>query len=135
MKLPLELEYSLMCGSPIAYSQAEALGFTPEAYGFIKGKEGRYTMEEAMKSKEKSPLFEGVTSEKEIPGYIQRMIEEKNELAERKNKLSAFIESGKAIELSSADYMDLLLQLNAMEEYHLILERRLNRAFNKEGIA
>lgn len=74
-------------------------------------------------------------TDKEIPGYIQRMIEEKNELAERKNKLSAFIESGKAIELSSADYMDLLLQLNAMEEYHLILERRLNRAFNKEGIA
>ena len=73
-------------------------------------------------------------TDKEIPGYIQRMIEEKNELAERKNKLSAFIESGKAIELSSADYMDLLLQLNAMEEYHLILERRLNRAFNKEGI-
>lgn len=68
---------------------------------------------------------------KEIPGYIQRMVEEKNELAERKNKLSAFIESGKAIELSSADYMDLLLQLNAI---HLILDRRLNRAFNKEGI-
>lgn len=134
MKLPLELEYSLMCGSLIAYSQAKALGFTPEAYGFIKGKEGRYTMEEAMKSKEKSQLFEGVTSEKEIPGYIQRMVEEKNELAERKNKLSAFIESGKAIELSSADYMDLLLQLNAMEEYHLILDRRLNRAFNKEGL-
>lgn len=134
MKLPIELEYSLMCGSLIAYSQAKALGFTPEAYGFIKGKEGRYTMEEAMKSKEKSPLFEGVTSEKEIPGYIQRMVEEKSELAERKNKLSAFIENGKAVELSQADYMDLLLQLNAMEEYHLILDRRLNRAFNKEGL-
>ena len=134
MKLPLELEYSLMCGSLIAYSQAKALGFTPEAYGFIKGKEGRYTMEEAMKSKEKSPLFEGVTSQKEIPGYIQRMVEEKSQLTERKNKLSAFIESGKAAELSQADYMDLLLQLNAMEEYHLILDRRLNRAFNKEGL-
>lgn len=134
MKLPVELEYWLMCGSLIAYSQAEALGFTPEAYGFIKGKEGRYTMEEAMKSKEKSPLFEGVISEKEIPGYIKRMVEEKSQLEERRNKLSAFIESGKAAELSHADYTDLLLQLNAMEEYHLILERRLNRAFNKEGI-
>lgn len=71
---------------------------------------------------------------KEIPEYIKRMVEEKNQLAERRNKLSAFIESGKAAELPQTDYMDLLLQLNAMEEYNLILDRRLNRAFNKEGL-
>lgn len=134
MKLPLELEYSLMCGSLIAYSQAKALGFTPEAYGFIKGKEGRYTMEEAMKSKEKSQLFEGVTSEKEIPGYIQRMCAESNELGVKIEKLNNFIESENSKNLSVEDKLDLLLQLNAMEEYALILKRRLDRAFKREGL-
>lgn len=70
---------------------------------------------------------------KEIPGYIQRMVEEKNQLTERKNKLSAFIESGKAAELPQADYMDLLLQLNAMEEYHLILDEDLTGHSTKRG--
>lgn len=151
MGLPLEIEYWLMHGSLIAYVQAEALGFIPEAYGFIKGKKGRYTMEEAIKSKQNSPFYDGAipsciksdisnikqnieNNDESIPSYIKRMAEEKNQLQERCNKLVDFIESGKAAELPHTDYMDLLLQLNAMEEYKLILERRLDRAFKKEGI-
>ena len=84
MKLPIELEYSLMCGSLIAYSQAKALGFTPEAYGFIKGKEGRYTMEEAMKSKEKSPLFEGEQTKKKYQDTFKEWLKRKMNLQKEK---------------------------------------------------
>ena len=73
-------------------------------------------------------------NEKEIPGYIQRMNSELYELSERKDKLRKFIESEKSENLSVEDKLDLLLQLNAMEEYAVVLKRRVNRAYKREGI-
>ena len=69
-----------------------------------------------------------------IPGYIERMNNELYELSERKDKLRKFIESEKSESLLVEDKLDLLLQLNAMEEYALILKRRIKRAFKREGI-
>lgn len=71
---------------------------------------------------------------KEIPGYIQRMCTESNELGIKIEKLNNFIESENSENLSIDDRLDLLLQLNAMEEYSLILKRRLDRAFKREGL-
>ena len=73
-------------------------------------------------------------TDKEIPGYIQRMCVESNELGIKIEKLNKFIESENSKNLSVEDRLDLLLQLNAMEEYALILKRRLDRAFKREGL-
>ncbi len=82
------------------------------------------------------PIKEGKMSEvnKEIPGYIQRMCVESNELGTKIEKLNNFIESENSKNLSIEDRLDLSLQLNAMEEYGLILKRRLDRAFKREGL-
>lgn len=103
---------------------------TPGAINIWTGKE------ETMENKEKSPLFEGATGDfpQAIPGYIQRMAEEKSELEIRVEKLTIFIRSEKNLKLSKEEYEDLLLQRSAMQEYLIVLKRRLQRAFKKEGI-
>lgn len=91
-----------------------------------------------MTNKQHSPLFEGATGDFPqdcvIPDYIQRMAEEKSELEIRFEKLTVFIRSEKNLTLSKEDYEDLLLQRSAMQEYLIVLNRRLQRAFKREGI-
>lgn len=74
------------------------------------------------------------TKERVIPEYIERMGVEKTELKDRIEKLEKFIDSEKAEEISTKEYIDLILQHTSMKKYLFILERRFTRALEKEGI-
>lgn len=89
-----------------------------------------------MVNKEKSPLLEGT-----IPSEIRFLTEELNFVQEKYINLCEYIEGEKIYRAegrqdisSNEEFCDCLLQKNAIEEYLAILNRRLDRAFKKEGI-
>lgn len=58
---------------------------------------------------------------------LERLIEEKDQLSDRCNKLSAFLDSkDKLIGLDVTQINLLMVQLKVMESYLLILQRRIN---------
>ncbi len=102
----------------------------PGTISIRTGKEG------TMENKEKSPLLEGT-----IPSEIRFLTEELNFVQEKYISLCEYIEGEKILRaegrqdvLSNEEFCDCLLQKNAIEEYLAILNRRLDRAFKKEGI-
>lgn len=62
-----------------------------------------------------------------LPPFIQRLIEEKNQLLDRVTKLSAFTGSDGFKKLDVTDQYLLYEQLNHMNIYLSILVRRLNK--------
>ena len=61
------------------------------------------------------------------PQFIQRLIEEKNQLLDRVTKLHAFTETGGFKKLDVTDQYVLHEQLNHMNIYLSILVRRLDK--------
>lgn len=68
----------------------------------------------------------GVTLKKTT--YVERMLTEVAELGEKIKLLDKFIEGNIFPTIDIVDGQDLVLQLQAMSEYHSILSRRLQRA-------
>ena len=62
--------------------------------------------------------------------FRARMFAERNELHERIEKLKAFVIGDKYDELPEIDRTDLKEQLNHMEAYSTVLERRVSRQCN-----
>ena len=66
-----------------------------------------------------------------MKGYIERMMKEEAELAEKISKLSAFIDcNGEKLELF--EHGLLVAQLHSMITYDTILLQRITLAMNKE---
>lgn len=71
----------------------------------------------------------GLDKKDDIPPHVQRMIDERNELSNRAQKLYNFINSNRIFEtLSSEEQEDMRNQLESMTKYLESLERRLKRA-------
>lgn len=68
---------------------------------------------------------------KENEPFVQRVIDEYNELNVKYIKLSAFIDSDKMNELDKEDQDDLVYQANAMIAYISILRKRISRLLKK----
>lgn len=68
---------------------------------------------------------------KEVEPFVQRVIDEYNELNIKYIKLSAFIDSDKMDELDKEDQDDLVYQANAMIAYISILDKRIGKLLNK----
>ena len=68
---------------------------------------------------------------KENEPFVQRVIDEYNELNVKYIKLSAFINSDKMSELDKEDQDDLVYQANAMVAYISILKKRIGRLLEK----
>lgn len=65
---------------------------------------------------------------KELQPHQQRVVDEKNELFDKIQKLEAFIETSSIYsQLSSIDKDDFIEQLKYMKAYLTILKRRINR--------
>ena len=62
-----------------------------------------------------------------LPAFIQRLIEEKDQLADRVNKLHAFTDTDGFKKLDVTDQYVLHEQLNHMNIYLSILVRRLDK--------
>ena len=62
-----------------------------------------------------------------LPPHVQRMVAERAELGERRDKLAAFVASDKLADLDAQDAALLNSQLRAMGEYYDILDLRLAR--------
>lgn len=71
-----------------------------------------------------------------VKTYIDRMIEEYEQLSERTDKINAFIDNHNPMytDLPQADKSLLNWQSRVMKEYRRILEQRIDRAKKKEGI-
>ena len=67
----------------------------------------------------------------EVEPFIQRVINEYNELNVKYIKLSAFINSDKMNELDKEDQDDLVIQANAMVAYISVLDKRIGRLLKK----
>lgn len=67
----------------------------------------------------------------EVEPFIQRVIDEYNELNVKYIKLSAFINSDKMNELDKEDQDDLVYQANAMVAYISVLDKRIGRLLKK----
>lgn len=67
----------------------------------------------------------------EVEPFIQRVIDEYNELNVKYIKLSAFINSDKMNELDKEDQDDLVIQANAMVAYISVLDKRIGRLLKK----
>lgn len=71
----------------------------------------------------------GLDKVNDTPPHVQRMIDERNELSNRAQKLYNFINSNRIFEtLSSEEQEDMRNQLESMTKYLESLERRLKRA-------
>lgn len=71
----------------------------------------------------------GIDKKDDVPPHVQRMIDERNELSNRAQKLYNFINSNRIFEtLSSEEQEDMRNQLESMTKYLESLERRLKRA-------
>lgn len=68
-----------------------------------------------------------------IPDYIERMIVEKNELENKLIKLETFKKSNKFQELTQLEKTLLLQQRDSMEEYKIILQKRIELSAEKEN--
>ena len=68
---------------------------------------------------------------KENEPFVQRVIDEYNELNVKYIKLSAFIDSDKMNELDAEDQNDLVYQANAMIAYISVLKKRIGRLLKK----
>lgn len=65
---------------------------------------------------------------KELQPHQQRVLDEKNELFDKIQKLESFIETSSIFsQLSSIDKDDFIEQLRYMKAYLTILKRRINR--------
>lgn len=71
--------------------------------------------------------------EKELLPHQQRVVEEKNELNEKLEKLRSFLDSDIYKTLDSVDKVDLKMQYNAMITYYHVLSRRILR-FHEDKI-
>ena len=67
----------------------------------------------------------------EVEPFVQRVINEYNELNIKYIKLSAFIDSDKMDELDKEDQDDLVYQANAMIAYISILDKRIGKLLKK----
>ena len=67
----------------------------------------------------------------EVEPFIQRVIDEYNELNVKYIKLSAFIDSDKMNELDKEDQDDLVYQANAIVAYISVLDKRIGRLLKK----
>lgn len=71
----------------------------------------------------------GLDKKDDVPPHVQRMIDERNELSNRAQKLYNFINSNRIFEtLSSEEQEDMRNQLESMTKYLESLEKRLKRA-------
>lgn len=71
----------------------------------------------------------GLDKKDDVPPHVQRMIDERNELSNRAQKLYNFINRSRIFEtLSSEEQEDMRNQLESMTKYLESLERRLKRA-------
>lgn len=61
-----------------------------------------------------------------MDNFAERLINERIELAERKNKLKHFVDSDKFYSIDKTQQSLLKIQLNAMETYHEVLMQRIN---------
>lgn len=68
---------------------------------------------------------------KEVEPFVQRVIDEYNELNIKYIKLSAFIDSDKMDELDKEDQDDLVYQANAIIAYISILDKRIDKLLKK----
>ena len=68
---------------------------------------------------------------KEVESFVQRVIDEYNELNVKYIKLSAFIDSDKMNELDKEDQDDLVYQANVMIAGISILNKRISRLLKK----
>jgi len=64
----------------------------------------------------------------EIAPHLQRVVEERTELADKRKKLEAFLDGEMFKKLPDADQELLYDQFDVMNEYHRILSKRLARA-------
>lgn len=65
---------------------------------------------------------------KELQPHQQRVVDEKNELADKVTKLAAFILDNPIFTtLEASEQKDMHIQLFCMENYLNVLERRINR--------
>ena len=71
---------------------------------------------------------------KENEPFVQRVIDEYNELNVKYIKLSAFINSDKMNELDKGDQDDLVYQANVMIAYISVLNKRIGRLLKKYPI-
>ena len=62
-----------------------------------------------------------------MEAFVERMVKEHDEVNERLNKLSCFLDSNKFQDLPSDEQFDLINQYHAMAIYRLSLRRRLKR--------
>lgn len=62
-----------------------------------------------------------------MEAFVERMVKEHDELHERLNKLSYFLDTNKFQNLPSDEQFDLINQYHAMVIYRLSLRRRLKR--------
>jgi len=62
-----------------------------------------------------------------LPDYQQRVVDEMNELADKTNKLMAFLKSEKSQELAAEDFKLMKDQWIAMGSYVFILSSRIDR--------
>ena len=64
---------------------------------------------------------------------LTRLLEEHEQLGNRKTALERFMETSEFDSLFFADRQDLLAQLKAMSEYYTILSRRIDRIKNSHA--
>lgn len=69
-------------------------------------------------------------TKKKQPAWQLRVIKEKRELDKKLDKLSAFVNSAKFNDFIADDRSLMLHQLSVMDEYSLVLCKRINRFEN-----
>ena len=128
---------------PMTAIEAANKGYRTNAEGFYK--EGyEVTYPDGYKSwcpkdvfENNNILIQGLSGKmalrlnEEVEPFIQRVINEYNELNVKYIKLSAFIDSDKMDELDKEDQDDLVYQANAMIAYISILDKRIGKLLKK----